>query len=362
MKRRHVVAGVGGVAVLAGAGILGWRSQVGTRGGYEAYTEQLRAPLPAQAGIADLVRYATLAANSHNTQPWRFRVGEHSLDILPDPSRATPVVDPDDHHLYVSLGCAAENLAIAGAASGRPGTLAPQADGSIHYAWSPARSHHEPLLAAIARRQSTRALYDGRSVPATDLEALQLAARMPGVRMLILTDRAQIDRVRDLVVAGNDAQMRDPAFMAELEAWLRFSPRSAMATGDGLYSGATGNPALPDVLGGPAFDAFVTAEAENDRYARHIDSSAGVAVFFAEREDRAHWVAVGRACQRFTLTATTLGLKHAYINQPIEVARLRPELATLVGAPGMRLDLVLRFGYGPTLPYSPRRPAAAVLV
>jgi hypothetical protein len=25
----------------------------------------------------------------------------------------TPAVDPDDHHLYASLGCAAENLVIA---------------------------------------------------------------------------------------------------------------------------------------------------------------------------------------------------------------------------------------------------------
>ncbi|TYT24851.1 Tat pathway signal protein [Luteimonas viscosa] len=362
MKRRTVVAGAGSLALLAGGGALGWRSRVGTADAYAAYVERLRAPLPTNAGVGDLVRYATLAANSHNTQPWRFRIGEHSLDILPDPSRATPVGDPDDHHLYVSLGCAAENLAIAGAASGRPGTLAPQADGSIHYAWSRAEPRREPLLAAIARRQSTRAPYDGRPVAASDIETLQRAARMPGVRLLILTDRAQIDRVRDLVVAGNDAQMRDPAFMAELKAWLRFNPRSAMATGDGLYSGANGNPPLPDVLGRPAFDAFVTAEAENERYARHIDSSPGIAVFLAEREDRAHWIAVGRACQRFALTATTLGLRHAYINQPIEVARLRPELATLVGAPGMRPDLMLRFGYGPLLPYSPRRPVAAILV
>jgi hypothetical protein len=27
--------------------------------------------------------------------------------ILPDLSRRCPAVDPDDHHLFVSLGCAA---------------------------------------------------------------------------------------------------------------------------------------------------------------------------------------------------------------------------------------------------------------
>ena len=46
----------------------------------------------------------------------------------------------------------------------------------------------------------------------------EIAARMPGVHTIFLTDRVQVDRVRDLVVAGNDAQMADPAFMAELKA------------------------------------------------------------------------------------------------------------------------------------------------
>ena len=52
----------------------------------------------------------------------------------------------------------------------------------------------------------------------------------------------------------------------------------------------------------------------------------------------------GRACQRFALQATALGLRHAFVNQPVEVSRLRPELAAWVGLPGRRPDLVLRFG------------------
>ncbi len=362
MKRRHVLLSAGSAALMAGAGAFGWRSAIGSASEYGAYAGRLRAPLPAHPAVEDLVRYATLAANSHNTQPWRFRIAKASIDILPDLSRATPAVDPDDHHLFVSLGCAAENLAIAGTSSGRIGTLVSLEDGGVRYAFSESTPRPVPLLAAIPRRQATRTVYDGRSVPSDHLRVLQRAADMPGVSTALLTDRMQIDRMRDLVVAGNDAQMADPAFIAELKDWVRFNPRSAMARGDGLFSGSTGNPSLPDALGRRAFDAFVNAASENDRYARQIDSSSGIAVFLAEREDKAHWLAVGRACQRFTLIATMLGLKHAYINQPVEVARLRPEVATLVGNPGRRPDLVLRFGYGPTLPYSPRRSPASVLI
>jgi hypothetical protein len=70
---------------------------------------------------------------------------------------------------------------------------------------------------------------------------------------------------------------------------------------------------------------------------------------------------VGRACQRFALQATALGLKHAFINQPVEVPALRPELAALLGRPGQRPDVVMRFGFGPLMPYAPRRPVVEVI-
>lgn len=83
----------------------------------------LRAALPATPASRDLIRFATLAANSHNTQAWKFRAGDSRIDIPPDPARRTPAVDPDDHHLFASLGCAAENLSIAAAARRLPGKL-----------------------------------------------------------------------------------------------------------------------------------------------------------------------------------------------------------------------------------------------
>ncbi len=170
-----------------------------------------------------------------------------------------------------------------------------------------------------------------------------------------------MDRLRDLVLAGNSAQMGDPAFIRELKSWLRFSPRQALMAGDGLYSAASGSPSLPPWLGLRLFDMLVTAKSENSKYASQLRSSAGIVVFLGARADREHWIQVGRACQRFALQATALGLKSSFINQPVEVATLRPELAALVGMPGRRPDIVMRFGHGPTLPFSIRRPVEAVI-
>jgi hypothetical protein len=197
MIRRQLLIGAGALALAgAGTGVLSV-SRMGSMESYDDYTTRLRTPISGVPDIADIIRYATLAANSHNTQPWRFRVGESDIDILPDLSRTTPAVDPHNHHLFVSLGCAAENLLIAATATGRPGELETDAgDGHIRYSFSSATARANPLLAAIPRRQSTRAVYDGRSVSAADIETLRRSAETPGVRLVLLTDRAQIARCR----------------------------------------------------------------------------------------------------------------------------------------------------------------------
>lgn len=55
-------------------------------------------------------------------------------------------------------------------------------------------------------------------------------------------------------------------------------------------------------------------------------------------------------------------MRTAYLNQPVEVAALRPRFAGAMGLGGGRPDLVIRFGRGPDMPRSLRRPVDAVLV
>ena len=363
VNRRQVLIGAGAVA-LAGAGAAALSfSQMGSMEEYNASVAATRVRLSEHPALQDVVRLATLAANGHNTQPWRFRVGENQIEILPDFARRTPSVDPDDHHLFASLGCAAENLALAAASGGFRGDLRfdPAGDGAVVFAFGPGRQDNSPLTEAITARQSTRTEYDGQPVSPADLQVLTAAAQVPGVDLVLITDRTQMDRVRDLVVAGNSAQMADAAFVRELKSWLRFNPRQALATNDGLFSAASGNPVVPTWFGELAFPALLPRRGGERQVRRQLRSSAGVAVFVSERDDKDHWVRAGRACQRFALQATALGVRQAFLNQPVEVAGLRPELASLVGMPGRRPDIVLRFGYGPALPFSPRRPVPAVL-
>jgi len=330
-------------------------------GDMEAYHLEVarqRTPPSIPPEMAELIRYATLAANGHNTQPWLFAPYKTGISLQPDIRRTTRVVDPDDHHLYVSLGCAAENLLIAGGACGRPAAIAydPSDHGHILVDLGTATPRTSDLFEAIPKRQSTRSVYDGRMVSANDLRLLEEAASVEGVSTRLFVNPRQREDILDFVVAGNSAQMDDPDFVQELLDWIRFNPHDAMRSGDGLFTAASGNPTLPTWLGTRLFGWFFEKETENAKYAEQLRSSAGVAVFTGDREDNEHWVKVGRAFQRFALQATALGIRQAHINQPIEVPEIRREFADWLGAPDRRPDLVVRFGYAPPLPMSLRRP------
>jgi hypothetical protein len=327
---------------------------------YDNAVRSTWAPLRADGGARELIRYATLAANSHNTQPWKFTAEQRRITIAPDFARRTPAVDPDNHHLFVSLGCAAENLVHAAAAAGLMATPAIEAD-LIEIGLDPAPPLESELFRAIPHRQSTRATYDGSSVSRETLAALEQAGTAAGVSIIIIAERSKISSVEDYVVEGNSAQMRDKAFMDELKHWIRFNDADAVATMDGLSARASGNSEWPAWLARLLLPLVLTERGENEKYRRQIRSSAGIAVFVADRSDHAHWVEVGRACQRFALQATALGLKQAFINQPIEVPHLRKQFASYLGIGDRLPDLVVRFGNGPELPRSLRRPVEGLM-
>lgn len=311
----------------------------------------------------ELVRYATLAPSSHNTQCWKFVLETQAITILSDRLRRCPAVDPDDHHVFVSLGCATENLIQAALAHGLKAEASFDVRReAIRIALTPTPAEASPLFKAIPSRQCTRGDYDGRPLANDELGLLERAGNSNSVRMLLLTERPTMNRVLEYVVQANTAQMADPAFIKELKTWIRFNGPDAVRTGDGLYSGTTGNPTIPTWLGELAFGWFFTPKSENDKYVRQIRSSAGIAVFVGRTADQAHWVEVGRCYERFALQAAALGIRNALLNQPIEVQAVRPQFAAALSLTDQRPDLVVRFGRGPRMPSSLRRPVQAVLV
>jgi hypothetical protein len=194
------------------------------------------------------------------------------------------------------------------------------------------------------------------------MKALERAGRGRDVRTILIADASARAALVDLVCAGDRIQLSDPAFRRELLSWLRFNNPAALRTGDGLSGKAAGQLPLPDWLAKRVIRFVLTGDKQAATDAENMRSSPVIAVIVARGASPADWVEVGRAYERLALQAATMDIRTAFINQPIEVGELLPQLNSLIGLAGETASLMLRIGYGPRAPFSLRRPVDDVIL
>ena len=314
------------------------------------------------AEMVELVRYATLAPNGHNTQPWKFAIKENTIEIHPDLTRHLPAVDPNERELWISLGCALENLIVSARATGYEVEVTyPDAEDFIHIGLTTNVPQGGALFDAIPIRQNTRSEYDGQPVKAIDLDEVQALPLEPGIALHFATTPANIENVLEYVNQGNLIQYADQAFIDELIHWVRFNKKEALASLDGLYTLCSGNPEVPGWLGRMVV-AGTKPQGQADADAKKLRSSPGAVIVASETEDRTAWVRTGQVYERMALKMTSLNIKSAFLNQPIEVAEVRGQFQTAMRLGTALPQLLVRFGYADAMPQSVRRAVEDVLM
>lgn len=212
-----------------------------------------------------------------------------------------------------------------------------------------------PLFEAIPLRQNTRSEYDGQWVNVADLDQVQALPLEPGIHLHHITHPADLETVLDYVNQGNLSQYTDKAFVTELTHWLRFNKKEALTWYDGLYSRCSGNPDVPRWLG-ELFVSTTKPQQQADADAKKLRSSSGAFVIASETEDKVAWVRTGQVYERLALKLTSLGIKSAFLNQPVEVTGIRPQFQSAMELGTSLPQLLVRFGYAKPMPRSLRRP------
>lgn len=318
-----------------------------------------------------LISYAVLAPSGHNTQPWKFRIRDDSIEILPDYGRELTVVDPDHREIFISLGCAVENLIISAQATGLSPTLEMAVDDPGHErirvrlndTTDSTSRPNDGALETMMRRQTNRSVYTGDPIPEEDISELNDINGETGVQPNIVRGGSQTDKLIHLIEEGIARQMDSSAFKEELVSWMRFNRRDAEKNRDGLTYEAVGFPPVPFVFAGKLILKFMLSadrqiEAESDK----LRSASAFLVISSESDGKRDWINVGRFFERFSLTATRLGIAISHYNQPIEVENLRGRLGDLNFIDGGYPALLVRLGYADPMPASPRRAVEDVLI
>jgi len=307
-----------------------------------------------------LVECAIKAPSGHNTQPWKFENTENGIIIHPDLKRALPVVDTDNYELYISLGCALENLLIAAKQKGFKFKVHyPEKSGSSIIIElikdDTGKVTPDILFDYISKRQVTKSKYNDTTLSDAVFKELGSSFNFEGVSLRILDSKKNFEKIIPLIIEANNIQFNNKDFLNELVHWIRFSKNEAEKKKDGIWSATMGMPGLGRFIGSLVMKNFVTAKSEEKRLIDLLGHSPGLAIFISDTNIAEAWVKTGQAFQRFGLTATHLGVSHAHLNMPCEEIVVRQKLAKELGIENKHPLLLIRYGYADRMPYSFRR-------
>lgn len=254
--------------------------------------------------IKDLVRKASTAPSSHNTQPWLFRVHAAEIDLKADRTRALPVNDPFDRELVISCGAALLSLRASAASVGLATRteLLPDASDPDWLARIGIRiGAHDAELAELGpvleRRRTYRKAFAHRPVPTETMNAVSRAVEADGAVLLTLHAEGR-HRAAELVAEGDRLQWNDPRWRRELAMWMH--PRRM---GDGLVVPALAAPIAQAVV--RTFDVGNGVAAKDQQLA---NASPWLTVLSTDADEVADWLRAGQALQRALLVGCGLGL------------------------------------------------------
>ena len=311
-----------------------------------------------------IASYASKAPSGHNTQPWKFHITDGTITVLPNLEVALPVVDRNNRELFISLGCAVENLCIAASYFGYTTHIIEcSIEAIILELTKNALTIEDSLFHQIEKRQTNRNIYNGNKISDGILQQLQSIPKENGIQFYFTEINTPFaNTITQYIMKGNEIQMADIAFKNELLSWMRFNKKQVEATHNGLSYLVFGNPPLPRILARPIVSLFLKPNAQNKSDRKKIDSSSHFVVCATQRDTIEEWINLGRTLQRFLLKVTEIGISYAFLNQPCEVAVLAFDLREKLPVNKEHPTLIMRIGYAKQIPYSPRKKIETLLV
>ena len=276
-----------------------------------------------------LVRYAVLAPSFRNLQPWRFEVGGGRIALYADLGRRSRKADLRLRDLYISLGCALENLLLAAERFGLDHEVdyfpLCEEDELVAQARFTALGGRAPrpaaLLQAVTRRHTQHGRYAGRAIEAAVLAELRGCAGEAGLSLMLTQDDPIRRAVAGMLARAGSIAAARPEYRRELEESI-----------------AAGSFDAPGPQNTPTFG-----------------------MIGAEKGGRVAQVRAGRVLERLYLAAAMRGISVQPMSVLLEFEEVTALLRRMFRAAGVPL-LPLRLGYAekPARP-TPRRALEEVL-
>jgi hypothetical protein len=323
---------------------------------------------------AYLIEVAARAPSLHNTQPWRFKVGERAIELYADGRRQLRE-DPAGREMLISCGAALYGLRLGIRSLGyRPETDAlgyrPEA------ATFPPRARPRPLarvrlgrpapmtpderklLHAVPHRHTHRGPFEPGPLPAGLLTRLQDDATAEGATLIVIDTEAVRAKLAAILATWSRHQDLFPTSPAEIQS----RAETARWTRDARSLARDGVPA----------HAFPAARGQDTGRLPQRDFDLGrgwgllpsggspaqvTAILVTSGDHEEDWLQAGQALQRLLLRAASQWVFASLQTGPLQAPATRSLIQYSLALPGWP-QMLIQLGLARTTHPTARRPAA----
>jgi nitroreductase len=322
-------------------------------------------PIPAR-WVARMLAAAARAPSVHNSQPWRFDVTEHAIELYADPARKIHH-DAIGRQMLISCGAALFGLRLAVRELGRvpavtllpdparPALLARVALGPE----APATELELRMLAALPHRHTHRGAFDPGPLPAGLLASLQHDALAEGAMLALVKGPDGYPKLAALAAEAAKKEAVDAPAREEILRWSR-APGGARRDGVPAEAFAPAGAGSPGRLAQRDFDlgrhvGLLPAPGPDD------PPPAATAVLITAGDLRIDWLRAGQALHRVLAHAAMAWVFASLSTEPLEYPVIRDLIRARLALPGMP-QMLLQFGLAKTSLATPRRTVPEVLI
>lgn len=304
------------------------------------------------SNLTAIVEQARLAPSVHNTQPWRVKPHEGTLEVAIDRKHALHDGDPTGRETLISLGIFCEAIVIAAGACGLKarGVKLHGKHAVITFTAAKPAAEAPGLLRLLRQRCSDRSIYRSATISQAHIGRLEKSARGLDATVRVVTDKAVLEQIAALTSKGIGLALGSPGFRQELRECLVL-PWSSKKRGIALSSLSI-NPLL--AVSQPLLLRLgLGRNAEASLEKRRWLSASAVVIILGHGDLASYWLQAGRAYLRASLAIEDLGLSQATSAAIVEASDYHEDIEAALHT-NQRILALIRVGHGGRKHFSPR--------
>ena len=313
-----------------------------------------------------LLKFAVLAPSSHNTQPWAFLVTDNTINVYREIDRSLPVADINDRQLFLSIGCAVENIVIAAEFYGYKceiekinSDINPDFCVKIKLNYS---NHIQKKLdfqiQSLIKRKTNRGKFRNEKI-SENLKQDIKGFEKSNVQIHIIDNATTIEKLGNIAISSSIDSMINSNFRKELSHHLKHNLTGSKY---GMPGFTLGVPTLPSFIL-PKLMRHLNLEKASQKQNKILfeKHTPHVVVIATNSDLRNDWLEAGRIFERIAIVCEKEKISLSPWGAPIEIGIYYKKIQELLET-GFRPQLFFRMGYSlKDVKHSPRFSSEEVL-